>query len=105
MDRFDGSRAVSKAESAVFFFGMISILAAVPCIFIGIADDEMLFVVGVACLAVAITCFINHAILKGFRQLVKAGEVYMEEVNKKNLADMDEKKKESDDKIDYLCQD
>lgn len=104
MDRFDGSRAVSKAESAVFFFGMISILAAVPCIFIGIADDEMLFVVGIACLAVAITCFINHAILKGFRQLVKAGEVYMEEVRKSRPAE-DDKKKDSDDKIDYLCQD
>lgn len=105
MDRFDGSRAVSKAESAVFFFGLISLLAGVSCVFIGFDDGEVLFILGLSCIAVAISCFITHAILKGFRQLVKAGEIYMEEVKKRNLADMDEKKKESDDKIDYLCQD
>lgn len=116
MERYEGSDGVSNARTAIVILAVLLLIGGLITLIVGLIGETSYYgniheiywnvvAYGLFCLFLSISLFITNAVLKGVEHIAKASEIYMEEVKKKKLADMDEKKKESDDKIDYLCQD
>lgn len=114
MEQYEGTNAVSNARTAIIIIGVMFLIAGFILMitgFIGeteyymISHHEILWplvIYGAGCMMSAIFCFIINAILKGFEHLVFAGEIYMREVEKSKEV-VDERKKNTDAKIEYLC--
>ena len=114
MEQYEGSNAISNARTAVIILAVMFLIAGFILMitgFIGeteyymIAHHEILWslvIYGTGCVMSAIFCFILNAILKGFEHLVLASEVFMREVEKDKEV-VDERKKRTDAKIEYLC--
>lgn len=116
MEPYEGSNAASNARITVAIVALFFLVIGVILMIIGFIGEDIgyyssyrevswtLVLSGAGCVVTSIIGFVFNALLKGYEQIVLAAEMYMENIEK-NKGINTAKKKDSDAKIDYLCQD
>lgn len=89
MERYEGSSAVSRARTAINVFIWISFFGCLISFLLGIdfgyGADWTIIYIGIALALNGIVCCLANAILKGFEQIVRASETYLEKTDREKI--------------------